>query len=389
MSILFEPKRLGKIEIRNRFVHSACEDNLADKNGMVTEAMVKRYRLLASGEIGLIISSHLFVDPLGQNNIYQAGIHRDAMIPGLKKLCAAVHQRDGKIILQLGHGGLQASSALIGQEPLGPLNMTEEAIGETVRRFREASERAVEAGADGVQLHGAHGYLLNEFLSPFYNQRQDAWGGSVRKQFRFLNEVVSSLRRVLPKDRLLLVKLNTNDYTRQPGMTHSLATTYAGWLAETGVDGLEISCGTSRYSPWNMCRGDVPVVEILGGLPEGIRESARVKLSALVGQFDLEEGYNLEAAKAIKPVLGEIPLMTVGGWRTVKKMEEAVAQGYTDFIALCRPFIREPFLVKMIREGRRSSARCQNCNRCLAALPNNLPVRCYVHGFPKKSLERF
>jgi 2,4-dienoyl-CoA reductase-like NADH-dependent reductase (Old Yellow Enzyme family) len=179
----------------------------------------------------------------------------------------------------------------------------------------------------------------------------------------------------------LLVKLNTDDHTRQPGMTHILAAAYATWLAAAGVDGLEISCGTSRYSPWNMCRGDVPVAEILGSLPEAIRESARMKLSPLIGRFDLEEGYNLEAAKSIKPVLGDVPLMTVGGWRTVKKMEEAVEKGYTDFIAMCRPFIREPFLVTMIREGRRTAARCQNCNRCLAALPNNLPVRCYYHGF--------
>jgi 2,4-dienoyl-CoA reductase-like NADH-dependent reductase (Old Yellow Enzyme family) len=180
----------------------------------------------------------------------------------------------------------------------------------------------------------------------------------------------------------VLVKLNTNDHTPEPGMTPALAATYARWLTETGIDGLEISCGTSKNSPWNMCRGDVPVPEILRSLPEAIRARAQVKLTTLIGKFDLEEGYNLEAAKAIKPVLGDVPLITVGGWRRVAKMEEAVEKGYTDFIAMCRPFIREPFLVKMIREGRRTVAKCRNCNRCLAALPNELPVRCYYHGFP-------
>ena len=157
MSILFSPKQLGSIQIKNRFVHSACEDNLASESGKVTESMIRKYRYLARGEIGLIISSHLYVHASGRNFKYQAGIHKDDVIAGIKKWVDTVHEHGGVMVLQLGHAGPQANKAMIGRDSIGPDNMDDLEIQTIKDAFTSAAQRAWDAGADGIQLHAAHG----------------------------------------------------------------------------------------------------------------------------------------------------------------------------------------------------------------------------------------
>ena len=395
MSILFTPINLGDMRIENRFVHSATYEVMASETGEVSDKLVKRYQNLAKGEVGLIIPGYMYVHPLGRAYKYQTGIHNDEKIPGLRKLVEAVHQAGGKIAFQLAHAGRQTTKAMIGQTPIGPssrgrdpinfvkpMEMTADQVQEVIQTFGAAAKRAVEAGADGIQLHAAHGYLINQFISPFFNQRKDEWGGSDDNRFRFLKELISEVRNALPQGMPILVKLNTHDYTPQKGITPSLAVTYAEWLADLKINGLEISCGTATYSYMNMCRGDVPVKELVNSLPFWKKPLGKLMMKSMVGKYDLEEGYNLEAAKMVKPVLGKIPLFVVGGLRKVAQMTEALEQQYADCISMCRPFIREPFLVKKIREGKTESVACVSCNRCLAAVPSNLPVRCYNKGLP-------
>lgn len=387
MSILFTPFKLGTIIIRNRFVSSACEDNLATEDGLVTETVIRKHQRLAKGEIGLIISSHLSVHPWGRTRKGQLGIYSDDMIPGLRRVVETVHNESGRIVWQIGHAGLGTKPEVIGRPPMGPSvedhPMDEGAIREIIEAFGKAAKRAAETGADGIQLHAAHGYLINEFLSPYFNQRDDAWGGSEENRFRLIQEIVLAVKKILPREMLLLVKLNARDYTPEEGMTPSLAARYAGWLAELGIDGLEVSCGTSFHSPWKMCRGEIPVSEILKNMPESRRAKAKDHLERMKESVRFEEGYNLEATKMMRPVMGRTPLFAVGGWRKVAAMEEALIKGDTSLIAICRPFIREPSLVRKIREGKAEAASCTSCNRCLIAVGNNLPVRCYQKGLPR------
>jgi 2,4-dienoyl-CoA reductase-like NADH-dependent reductase (Old Yellow Enzyme family) len=395
MSILFTPINLGDMRIENRFIHSATYEVMASETGEVSDKLVKRYQNLAKGEVGLIIPGYMYVHPLGRSYKYQTGIHNDEQIPGLRNLVEAVHQAGGKIAFQLAHAGRQTTKAMIGQTPIGPssrgrdpvnfvkpMEMTADQVQEVIQAFGAAAKRAVEAGADGIQLHAAHGYLINQFISPFFNQRKDEWGGSDANRFRFLKELISEVRNALPQGMPILVKLNAHDYTPQEGITPSLAVTYAEWLADLKINGLEVSCGTAIYSYMNVCRGDVPVKELVNSLPFWKKPLGKLMMRSMVGKYDLEEGYNLEAAKMIKPVLGEIPLFVVGGLRKVAQMTEALEQQYADCISMCRPFIREPFIVKKIKEGKTESVACVSCNRCLAAVPSNMPVRCYNKGLP-------
>lgn len=395
MSILFTPINLGNMRIENRFIHSATYEVMASETGEVSDKLVKRYQNLAKGEVGLIIPGYMYVHPLGRSYKYQTGIHNDEKIPALRKLVEAVHQEGGKVAFQLAHAGRQTTKAMIGQTPIGPssrgrdpinfvkpMEMTADQVEEVIQAFGVAAKRAVEAGADGIQLHAAHGYLINQFISPFFNQRKDEWGGSDANRFRFLKELILEVRNALPQGMPILVKLNTHDYTPQEGITPSLAVTYAEWLADLKINGLEISCGTAIYSYMNMCRGDVPVKELVNSLPFWKKPLGKLMMKNMVGKYDLEEGYNLEAAKMIKPVLGNIPLFVVGGLRKVAQMTEALAKQYADCISMCRPFIREPFIVKKIKEGKTETVACVSCNRCLAAVPSNMPVRCYNKGLP-------
>jgi 2,4-dienoyl-CoA reductase-like NADH-dependent reductase (Old Yellow Enzyme family) len=395
MSMLFEPIKLGSLRIPNRFVRAATYEAMATESGEVTEAILESYHRLARGEIGLIITGFIYVHPLGRVARHQLGIHDDRTIEGLARLTDLVHQEGSKVVFQLVHAGRQTTPALIGQTPLAPSSrgrdpinfvkpraMDEDQIHEAVRAFGDAAGRAAEAGADGVEIHAAHGYLINQFLSPFYNVRDDAWGGSAENRFRFLGRVVGEVSRVLPEGMPILVKLNTYDDTPQQGVTPELAATYAGWLADLGIHGLEVSRGSTLYAPFEMARGTVPVDELAQRFPWWQRAVARLKLSGWKGKFELQGAYNLAGAQVLKPELGTVPLILTGGLRTVAQMEDALESGAADLIGMSRPFIREPSLVRRIRQRRVEGTSCISCNRCFAAIANEMPLRCYVSGLP-------
>jgi 2,4-dienoyl-CoA reductase-like NADH-dependent reductase (Old Yellow Enzyme family) len=189
----------------------------------------------------------------------------------------------------------------------------------------------------------------------------------------------------MPKDKLLLVKLNSFDDTFQKGVNIELATKYSKWLVELGIDAIEISCGSSVFTPFSTVRGDVPLKECLEYLSWWKKPVAKMIIKKFVGKYQFEKPYNLEAAKAIKPFLGDVPLILVGGIRRASEMEQIIENKYADFISMSRPFIREPNLVKNIQDNGDYQAQCVSCNRCTAAVFSDLlPIRCYNKNFPKK-----
>lgn len=333
MTILFTPQYVGNVEIKNRFVHSATYEGMADTSGKITDKLIKRYQTIAKGGVGMIIPGFMYVHPLGRAYKYSIGIHKDEMISGLRELVDSVHKEDSKIFFQLNHAGRQTCKDFIGQTPMAPSDsgrdpvyffkpkvMNKEKIDESIKAFGAAARRAAEAKADGIQLHAAHGYLINQFLSPFFNRRKDTWGGSTENRFRFLKQVIIEVKKNIPDNMPVMVKLNTCDHTPKEGINHSIAVKYAEWLKELEINMLEVSCGTSVYSYMNMCRGEVPVKEIVQSLPIWKKLLGRIMVSSLKGKYDLKEGYNIQSAKMIKPVIGSIPLCLVGGMRTKKRM---------------------------------------------------------------------
>ncbi len=393
MPQVFQPAVLGPLELKNRLIHSATFECMADENGAVTDHLVKRYVNLAKGEVGLIIPGHMYVHPGGKAFGGQAGIHDDRLVPGLTRLVDAVHAAGGRIAFQLTHGGRQCPKKVTGKPPLAPSGFgrdpasmnkptaaTEADIQEVLTSFVEAANRAFDAGADAIQLHCAHGYLLNEFLSPFFNRRQDQWGGSPENNFRLLREIILAIQQSAGTERVVMVKLNTDDFTPQKGITPDLAAQYAAWLAALGVSALEVSSGT--YYTFHTVRGDVPIDDLARALPWWMRPMAKVIFKKQVSPCRFKKLYHLAAAEQIKPEMGKMMLILVGGVRTLAEMEKVLSESKADLVSMSRPFVREPFLAKRMREGKTKEAACISCNKCFAAVFQGLPLRCYADGLP-------
>lgn len=389
MPKLFDPAILGPMKLRNRLIHSATFECMASPEGLVSDPLIKRYENLAKGEVGLIIPGYFYVEPSGKAFEGQVGICDDKQLPGLTRLVDAVHEAGGLIAFQLAHGGRQSPKKVIGRAPIAPsgfgrdpvtLHKPAQATPSDIQRiidsFVSASERVRRSGADALQLHCAHGYLLNEFLSPFFNRRRDQWGGSAENRFRLLKEIIMGIRQNLGDDIPIMVKINTDDFTPEQGIDPHLAAIYAGWLAKLGICAIEISSGT--YYTFHTVRGDIPVNEMARGLPWWMRPMAKLIFKRQIPKCKFENLYHLPAAEIIKPAMGDVPIILLGGVRRLSDMERVLSEGKADFISMSRPFIREPFLARRLRTGKAEESTCISCNRCFAAIFNGLPLRCYA-----------
>ena len=224
MSTLFEKTTINDLVLENRLVRSATWEGMCDDDGRPTPQLDSCYKDLARGKIGLIISGYTFVRPDGKQLPKKMGIHTDDFAEDMKRLTASVHDAGGKICLQIVHAGGQTSSASAGRQPLAPsaveveqfpekpAEMTQQDIDEIIAAFVQAARRAKEYGFDAVQLHGAHGYLINQFLSPLTNRRHDDYGGSLEKRCRFLMEVYRAVRDIVGADYPVMAKLNGDDF---------------------------------------------------------------------------------------------------------------------------------------------------------------------------------
>jgi 2,4-dienoyl-CoA reductase-like NADH-dependent reductase (Old Yellow Enzyme family) len=395
VSMLLQPIAIGPLNVQNRIARSATYEAMATETGEITDQIVNLYERLARGQAGFIIAGYSYVQQAGKCMPKQTGLHADAMVPGWRKAIETVHASGGTIAAQLAHGGVQSVKQPGMKHVPGPSSgirnlstfmtsrsMDGHEIHDTIDAFGAAAARAVSAGFDAIQIHAAHGYLVNQFLSPHFNRRSDEWGGSDENRFKFMKEVIGAVKKVLPKDKALLVKLSTNDHVRGHGITPVIAKQYASWLAGLLVDCVEISCGTSNFSPFDMSRGAVPIDAFARMFPKWQRPLLKPAMRFMFGRKDLAGEYNLDAAREIKPVLGKIPLMLVGGVRNVVRMEEILHSGVADMISMSRPFVREPMLVNNIKDGKMTNVTCTSCNNCFAAVACGLPLACYVKGLP-------
>jgi len=344
VSILFEVSNIAGLELKNRLVRSATAERMCDEDGRPEQAMIDLYADLARGGVGLIVTGHAFVHESGKAHPTMTAVHRDDLVPSLRALGEVVHQEGGKVVMQINHAGRQTSEETIGRNPVAPSpvprgkggprphELTEAEIRELVAAFGRAAGRAKEAGFDGVQLHGAHGYLINQFCSPASNWRRDRWGGSIARRLRFLEEVAAAARDEVGNDYPLLIKLGVQDFVRD-GLTLDNGAEIVRHLADWGLDAVEISCGMGATS----ARKDI------------LRPD--------------DEAYFLPQARRAREAT-DLPIILVGGMRSLAVMESILEEGTADFISMSRPLIREPDLPNQWREGRTEPAACISCNNC-------------------------
>ncbi len=351
MKKLFEPLELNSLKTANRTVRSATWEGLADAQGFVRPELTELQARLARFDVGLVIPGYLYVRSDGRGLPWQTGACSDAHVDGLRKLADAVHANHGSAVAQIAHAGARTRPETIGGAiPVAPSCVEGSAFGQTPRQlatseiqtlvtdFASAALRVRTAGFDGVQLHAAHGYLISQFLSPFFNRRTDAYGGTPERRRRFLMEIYEAVRHAVGTDYPVLIKINATDGI-QGGITPDQSLTAVRELAKKGLAAVEVSggmAGSDRNRPSR----------------KGIHKPS-------------QEAYFREHARAFKKELN-IPVILVGGIKSPEIAEDILACGDADAVSMSRALICEPDLVNRWKQGDRSRAACISCNKCLA-----------------------
>jgi len=362
---LFDKTKINQMELKNRFVRSATWEGLANPDGSCSVELANLMLELAKGQIGLIITSHAYVNQTGQAGIRQLGIYRDQLISSYVEMVEKVHREGSKIIMQIAHAGCRSSINLTKKQSLGPSSieikgcgrcreMTKDEIFQTIEDFQKAAVRAKKAGFDGVQIHAAHGYLLSQFLSPFFNKRKDKYGGNIENRARLILEILQAIRTELGQQFAVLIKLNSEDFI-EGGFTQGEMVQVSAMLESAGIDAVELSGGTSL--------------------------SLSKFSSSRVGKIDSkeEEVYYRDAAKLFKEKI-TVPLILVGGIRSYEVALELVEKKLADYISLSRPLIREPDLIKRWQEGDIKKAACISCNKCFVPTRAGKGIYCVVEN---------
>ena len=361
--VLFEPGEIGGLVIPNRLVRAGTSESMAERDGQVTDQLVKLYEELARHQTGLIITGHLYCHERGKYAFGQTGIHTKEMMAGLLRLTTAVHAHGGLVFAQLAHAGSQ--TRVPGNRPVAPSPVpnpltgamvgeaTREDIEEVISAFAAAARRAVEVGFDGIHIHGANGYLITEFTSPVTNRRDDEWGGSAVKRDQFPLAILGAVREAVPAGYPITMKVGFVDaVTGGLALDESLRRTRL--LVEAGLDGVEVSCGLME-APSDSA---ATYVGVSGGT------ALRDWLPHRVLASPQREAYFRPWAEALRAAV-DTTIILVGGIRTTLTMRDLLQSRAADFIAMARPLIREPDLVRQLADGREGIVACTSCNLCL------------------------
>lgn len=345
---LFRPGVIGDLKLRSRVLMAPMEKNLCTADGVVTQAYIDYLVERARNEVGLLRVEATYVDPVGKGRPFQLGAHADHVLPELERMVADVHRAGGLISLELAHCGRQSSSDISGFQPVAPSpvpcaasggwtprELTVAEIAEIVERFAAAAARIEKAGVDVVEIHGASGYLVNAFLSPYTNLRTDDYGGSVANRRRFPLEVLAAIRGAV-----------------------SIPVTYR-LDAEEGVPGGLTREDTAPFAA-ELERAGVAMIDVASGTYEAIL--------ATQPPMEVPPGSLLDLGAAIKAAVG-IPVATTGRLGALEVAEDAVARGIVDFVSIARGLHADPELLTKAKQGRMGEARrCIACAECVAFL---------------------
>jgi 2,4-dienoyl-CoA reductase-like NADH-dependent reductase (Old Yellow Enzyme family)/thioredoxin reductase len=351
LSSLFSPVKIKSLDLVNRAVMPPMGTNLGNPDGTVSEAHLAYIKRRAMGGAGLIITEIASVHPSGSVLPNQLGVYDDRFIPGLKKISDVVHAAGSKVALQLHHAGreslylLQQGKAIAPSAirslvfGLTPREISREEIHAIITAFGAASARALEAGFDAVEVHGAHGYLLTQFLSALSNKRDDEYGGSLSNRSRFMIEVLQEVRKTVGEDFPISLRLSVEECIKDGYAFEDIRPILPN-LVKAGADILHASLGTH-------------------GSPGGITSAP----------FEYQPGFNVWRAKKLKEAVG-LPVIAVGRFTDPSPANEVIARGEADLVAFGRQYLADPdFLIKA-REGRPEDIRkCIACNQgCIERL---------------------
>ena len=368
--MLFTPFKVKGLELKNRLVMPPIVCLYAGPNGEVTERLIAYLVARAAAGVGLVIVEASFVEMQGRAFPGEVGIHDDALVPGLRSLVSALKAAGAKTGVQLMHAGRRTSARACLEQPVAPspiatVNGEEpralrpDEIEALVDTYGRAARRAVEAGFDTVEVHMAHGYLLNEFISPISNKRTDRYGGSLENRLRFPLAVLRRVREVAGPDYPVMVRISADEF----------------------VDGGMRLADWQRAAPI-LVKNGADLIDVSSGIPESTEMGSAGLLTA---QARTQPGYMLNLAEGIRRAVS-VPVMAVGRIHSPALAEQALAEGKADLIGIARGLLADATWAKKAAEGRAADiVMCTMCGGCHRDLRSYKPITCPVN--PELGLE--
>jgi len=365
--MLFEPIKIGTVELKNRIVMAPVATHFADEKGVLTERQIDYYSERAKGGAGLIITESCCVRDDGKRKRHRLSISEDEFVPRFKNLARAVHSYGAKIAMQLHHGGRLCTPQDIGEFPISastvpcpltggdfsigniPRALKKEEIRDLIERFGEGARRAYEAEFDLIQIHAAHGYLINNFLSPESNKRKDKYGGNLDNRMRFLTEIIKCVRRKTDGKLPIMVRLNGGEFIAG-GYGLEEAKRIAKKLEGNGVDEINITAGNLGAAEWSI-------------QPAEFRQGCLTFMAQEVRKSS------------------NIPVSTVGKMIDPQFAEKVLSEKRADLIYFGRALLADPELPIKAQEGRfKEIRRCISCMNCMTRISRGMEINCSVNA---------
>ncbi len=358
---LLEPGYIKNLKIKNRVSMAPMEKQWGDRLGNVTQFYIDYMVERAKNDVGMITMESTFIDPVGRGNIYQLGLWDDSNIPSHRRLTDALHKYGTVAVTELQHAGRNAATYKTGFQPVAPSPIPCEISGgymprelslddikEFIAKYAAAARRAKEAGYDMVTLHGAHGYILNSFLSPFSNKRTDEYGGSTENRWRFGTEVYQAIRAVLGDDFPMGYRVTADEFV-DGGLTLKDTSAFMKRLEELGLDYVDVS--------------------------SGIYESAQM----IIHTMDFPLGGLLPYAAGMKEVL-DIPVIATGRINDMNFAEQILERNEADYVHMVRALHADPEILIKSQKGELDDiCMCMACNKCIDLMFGDQRVRCTVN----------
>ena len=361
MNSSFTSYEIKSLCCKNRFMRSATWEAKATEDGHMTSALYEVYENLAKNEVGFICTGMTRIMEQECANEKMLGIYADSFIEEYRHLTEMVHGYNTRIMMQIAYGGTKTTYKTRERNIFAPSDIPEKATGtqgipmtqkdidSVVQAHGQAARRVKEAGFDAIELHAAHFYLLNQFLSPYYNRRIDQYGGKLENRVRFLKECYEEVRKVVGQDFPIFVKLPCSDFM-EGGFNFSECCQICQWMDCWGVDAVEIT--GNNYTQCGSLAGKI-----------------------LEGHAIQRDGYFVEFAKAL-PQTKNMCIFVTGGFRTLESIENLLTYGKITGIGIARPFFTEPDLVAQWKENREKQVKCIRCGRCKTIHGNECTAFC-------------
>jgi len=360
MDSLFSPFTIKNISLNNRIVMPALASFLLGNDGSISDATIEHYRRRAAGGPAMIIVEACSVSPEGVVSAHQARIYEDRFVDGLARIASAIKEEGSLPAVQIHHGGRQTSIKVIKRKPLAPSPLpcpairgdveplSIDGIQQLVTKFGQAAQRAYQAGFELIEIHGAHGYLINQFLSQFSNIREDEYGWNTAGRTRFAREIVEEVRRRLGHEFPISFKISAEEYVPN-GLTTKESIEILKILVTAGIDIVQVSAGNDVTPEW-ICQ-----------------------------PMFMEKACLVNSAEQVKKAL-DIPVMTVGRINDLYIANQIITQKKADLVCIGRGLLADPEMPKKAQEGRQDEIRtCIACNTCMESIFKKGRIECLVN----------